>query len=157
MREIQLTDEVYQGLKSFSEDFETDPSRVIGALLDRPEGDRVGTKLLSFLKSPAFRALHTDADRYLAVLGFIFQHHRSDFRDFVEHLSSRRKYFGSSPEEIRETSRHNQARQIPHSPYWAIMNIDTATKRRFLRRAMEFVGFPDEAIAAVGSQLGRHA
>ena len=155
MKKIEVSDEVYQALRSFSSDFEKDPSRVIGALLDRPEEALIGKKLSAFLGSPAFRALGSDADRYLAILGFVYKDHGPDFRDFVEHLSSRRKYFGASPEEIQETSRHNQARQIPNSPYWAIMNIDTATKRRFLRRAREFVGYPDEAIALATSHMGR--
>lgn len=155
MKKIELTDEVYAALRAFASDFERDPSAVIGALLDRPEPELEGGKLKAFTESAAFRALHTDADRYLAILGFVYQTHGRDFRDFVEHLSSRRKYFGASAEEIRETSRHNQARQIPHSPYWAIMNIDTATKRRFLRRALEFVGYPDGAVTHACGLIGK--
>lgn len=109
--------------------------------------------LLAYLRTPAFRALHTGADRYLQLLAWIHRLNPRDFRDFVDHLPSRRKYFGLSEEEVRQTSRHNQARQIPDSPYWAILNLDTATKRRFLRRAMEFSGLPDAVIVSACATL----
>jgi negative modulator of initiation of replication len=49
-------------------------------------------------------------------------------------------------QEILETCRHNQARQIPGTHYWAIMNIDSATKSRFLARVLEFIGYRDPVI-----------
>ncbi len=152
MKHIEVSDEIYEALKAFGQS----PNEVLTHLLQgQSEAAKTGDPLSGFTRSPAFRALHTDADRYLGILGFIYKYHGPDFRDFVEHLSSRRKYFGASPEEILETSKHNQARQIPHSPYWAIMNIDTATKRRFLRRALEYVGYPDATIQHTITLVGR--
>ena len=58
-------------------------------------------------------------------------------------------------EEILATCRHNQARQIAGTQYWAIMNIDTATKRRFLARVLEFVGYREEVIAFACGFLGQ--
>ena len=48
----------------------------------------------------------------------------------------------------------NQARQIDGTQYWAIMNNDTATKRRFLARVLEFIGYRDETIEFACAALG---
>lgn len=110
--------------------------------------------LVAYTLSPEYRVKFSDADRFLALLGWIAGQHTAEFSDFVSHLESRRRYVGLSPEEIRETCRHNQARQIPGTHFWAIMNLDTPTKQRFLRRLMVFVGEPDDAIDAVVATLG---
>lgn len=110
--------------------------------------------LVAYTLSPEFRVKFSDADRFLALLGWIAARQPAEFDDFVSHLESRRRYVGLSPEEIRETCRHNQARQIPGTHFWAIMNLDTPTKQRFLRRLLVFVGETDEAIEAVVATLG---
>ena len=46
----------------------------------------------------------------------------------------------------------NHARQIPGTQYWAVMNIDATTRRRFVCRLLEFIGCHDETVA-----LARHA
>jgi negative regulator of replication initiation len=96
----------------------------------------------------------TDADKYLAILAWVAAKHSSDFTEFIASLASGRRYLGWSREEIIEQCRHNQARPIPGTHYWAIMNIDTATKRRFLARVLEFVGYRDEIIEVVCAAIG---
>ncbi len=110
--------------------------------------------LIAYTLSPEFRVKFTDADRFLALLAWVASQHGPEFSDFVSHLESRRRYVGLSAEEIRETCRHNQARQIPGTHFWAIMNLDTPTKQRFLRRLLVFVGLPDEVIEAAVSTVG---
>lgn len=110
--------------------------------------------LIAYTLSPEFRIKFSDADRFLALLAWIAARQPGEFSDFVSHLESRRRYVGLSAEEIRETCQHNQARQIPGTHFWAIMNLDTPTKQRFLRRLLVFVGEPDEVIDAVVATLG---
>ena len=57
-------------------------------------------------------------------------------------------------DDIVEACRHNQARQIDGTQYWAIMNIDTATKRRFLGRVLDFIGYRESVIELACSTLG---
>jgi negative modulator of initiation of replication len=62
-----------------------------------------------------------------------------------------------SREAIVDQCRHNQARQIPDTHYWAIMNIDTATKRRFLSRVLEFIGYREDIVDFACNAIGmRH-
>ena len=48
-----------------------------------------------------------------------------------------------------------EARQIDGTQFWAIMNIDTATKRRFLARVLDFIGYRDAVIELACSTLRR--
>jgi len=123
------------------------PAELIASWLSSPAVALRSSPLVAFTQSAEFRAKFSDADRYLALLARIAREHSAEFSDFIAHHASGRKYLGLSSEEIRETCRHNQARPIDGTHYWAIMNLDTATKRRFLRRLLVFVGESDDVIA----------
>jgi hypothetical protein len=127
---------------------------LLGTIIAPTPNTRSEDPLIAFTVSPEYRVKFSDADRFLALLSWIAAHHRGEFNDFVSHLESRRRYVGLSADEIRETCRHNQARPIPGTHYWAIMNLDSPTKRRFLRRLLVFVGAADTVIDAVLSTLG---
>ncbi len=127
---------------------------MLAILIHPADGARSEHPLIAYTLSPEFRVKFSDAERFLALLGWVAAHHSEEFTDFVSHLESRRKYVGLSADEIRETCHHNQARQIPGTHYWAIMNLDSPTKRRFLRRLLVYVGAQDEVIDAVVSTLG---
>jgi negative modulator of initiation of replication len=57
-------------------------------------------------------------------------------------------------DEVQEIRARNQARQIPGTHYWAVMTIEAATKARFVRRLLEFVGCHDETVRAALRELG---
>ncbi len=161
MKNIEVSDEVYETLKGLTTGFHQSPNDVLAALLNLPASPAADTEpLIVFVLSSEFRAKFTDADKYLAILGWLASKHPSDFNEFIlslSHGASGRRYLGLSREEIVEQCRHNQARQIPGTHYWAIMNIDTATKRRFLSRVLEFIGYREEVAGFVCSSIGmRH-
>jgi len=162
MKNIEVSDEVYEALRKLTTDFHQSPNDVLAGLL------KVGINvtsadepLIGFLASGDFRSKFTDADKYLAILGWLASRHAPEFGEFIVSLSSSgsgRRYLGMSREDVLEQCRHNQARQIPDTHYWAIMNIDTATKRRFLSRVLEFVGYREDVIEFVCGVIGmRHA
>ena len=127
---------------------------VISSLLSTSGGQLIGDPLYSFTRSAEFRSLTNDSDRYLALLAKVHEMHRNEFQKFVAGQSFKRRYFGLSAEEVCEASKHNQARRIAGSKYWAIMNIDAATKRRFLKRLLVFIGYPDEMVTYVRRLIG---
>jgi negative modulator of initiation of replication len=161
MKNIEVSEEVYETLKKLTTDFHQSPNDVLAALLNLP-GSVMGASdpLIAYMLGAEFRTKFTDAEKYLAVLAWIAARHAADFNEFIISLTngpSGRRYLGLSREEIVEQCRHNQARQIPGTHYWAIMNIDTPTKRRFLSRVLEFIGYRDEIIAFVCGAIGaRH-
>lgn len=155
MKTIEISDEVYAALQELATGFHRTPDEVLASLLhvaDRHSDS--ADPLAAFVLTAEFRALTTDADKYLALLGWVATHHAADFGEFIRSLDHGRRYLGMSREEILETCRHNQARQIAGTPYWAIMNLDTATKRRFLARVLEFVGYREAVIDFVCAVIG---
>ena len=160
VKQIEISDEVYAALQELATGFHRTPDEVLASLLN-VSGDQAGASepLAAFVLSADFRAKFSDADKYLALLSWVALRHPADFGEFIRKLDGGRRYLGLSREEILETCRHNQARQIGGTQYWAILNLDTATKRRFLARVLEFVGYGDVAIdvacAAIGMKRAR--
>lgn len=159
MKKIEISDDVYASLKKLTTDFHQSPNDVLASLLNvgLPPGDS-DEPLIAFLMGAEFRTKFTDADKYLSILGWIADRYASEFDEFILSLSaspSGRRYLGLSRDEIIDQCRYNQARPIPNTHYWAIMNIDTATKRRFLSRVLEFIGFRDAVIDTVCNAIGQ--
>jgi negative modulator of initiation of replication len=162
MKKIEVSDDVYEALKGMTTDFHQSPNDVLAAVLNIGAApNTVDEPLVAFVLGSEFRTKFSDADKYLAILGWIATRHGSEFSEFILSLSasaSGRRYLGLSREAIVEQCRHNQARQIPSTRYWAIMNIDTATKRRFLSRVLEFIGYRQDVVDFVCRAIGiRHA
>lgn len=155
MKNIEVRDEVYDALQRLATGFHRTPDEVLASLLNVPTGSpEAAEPIAAYVLSADFRAKFTDAEKYLALLGWIAERHAAEFGEFIRSQSSGRRYLSMTRDEIVETCRHNQARQIDGTQYWAIMNIDTATKRRFLARVLEFIGYRDEAIEFVCATIG---
>jgi negative modulator of initiation of replication len=158
VKKIDISDDVYEELKRLTSDFHQSPNDVLADLLNvRSLPDSADEPLVAHLLSADFRTKFTDADKYLAILGWIAARHAAEFKEFILSLSgspSGRRFLGMTREEIVEQCRHNQARQIPNTRYWAIMNIDTATKRRFLSRVLEFIGYREGVIEFACGVIG---
>lgn len=96
----------------------------------------------------AIRGLTTDpATRYLALLAWVAREHATDFADFIAHQASARRYLKLSRAEVDAIRHEHHVRQIDGTQYWAVMNIDDATKGRFIHRLLEFIGCPDATVA----------
>lgn len=156
MKTIEVSDEVHAELTRLAAESRRAPTAVLAALLHLPVSPEMGSDpLISFLAGPTLRTKTTDAERYLAILGWVAERQPSDFREYILSLTSGRRYLGLDREEIIAQCRHNQARPIPGTPYWAIMNLDTPTKRRFLARVLEFTGHRPEVVAFACEAIGR--
>lgn len=158
MKTIEVSDEVYAALQNLATGFHRTPDEVLASLLNVPTGSpEAAEPIAAFILSAEFRAKFTDADKYLALLSWISARHAFEFGEFIRAQSGGRRYLTMSREEILETCRHNQARQIDGTQYWAIMNIDTPTKRRFLARLLEFIGYRDVVIDFACQAIGGRA
>ena len=147
MKNIEVSDEVHAALQRLARDFNRTPDEVLASLLQVSAfASESGEPLAAFLIGPVFRANTTDADKYLVVLSWIAERHAAEFGEFIRSEAGDRRYLTMSRDEIVEACRHHQARQIDGTQYWAIMNIDAATRRRFLARMLEFIGYRDEMI-----------
>ncbi len=155
MKTIEVSDGVFAALQQLATGFNRTPDEVLASLLNVPGAPAEAAEpIAAFILSSDFRTKFTDADRYLALLGWIAARHAGEFSEFILSQSSGRRYLSMTREEILETCRHNQARQIPGTHYWAIMNIDSATKRRFLARVLEYIGYREAVIEFVCGLFG---
>jgi negative regulator of replication initiation len=155
MKNIEVSDDVYAALQRLATGFHRTPDEVLASLLQIPTASpEAAEPIAGFVISSEFRAKYTDAEKYLSLLGWIAERHASEFSEFIRSQSGGRRFLSMSREEILETCQHNQARQIDGTQYWAIMNIDTATKRRFLARVLEFIGYRDAVVELVCSAFG---
>lgn len=155
MKKIEVSDSVYAALQDLAVGFNRTPDQVLGSLLNLPATTPDASEpIAAFILSPEFRAKFTDAEKYLALLGWIAERHPADFAEFIRTLDGGRRYLGLSREQVLETCAHNQARQIDGTCYWAIMNLDTPTKRRFLRRVLEFTGYREAVIEFACAAIG---
>jgi len=155
MKHIEISDDVYAALQELATGFHRTPDEVLSSLLNLPSAPTDAAEpLAAYILSPDFRTKFTDADKYVALLGWIAAKHAQEFAEFIRSQSSGRRYLGLSREEVLAACRHNQARQIDGTSYWAIMNLDTATKRRFLARVLEFVGYREAVIDFVCAAIG---
>lgn len=155
MKNIEVSDEVYATLQELAAGFHRTPDEVLASLLNVPQCSLEAPEpLAAFIIGGEFRAKFTDADRYLALLSWIAAHHATEFGEYIRSHSGGRRFLSLSREEILEACRHNQARPIDGTQFWAIMNIDPATKRRFLARMLEFIGYREAVIDFVCGVFG---
>lgn len=109
--------------------------------------------LPNFLAGEDFLGLADPVERYLALLAWCATRHARDFADFISHQESGHRYLMLSREEVQEVRAHNHARQIDGTQFWAVMTIDPKSQHRFVRRLLEFIGAPDEAVTAATRAL----
>ena len=152
MKTVELSDETYAALLSLAATRNQSVDQVLKALLQ--DGPADGDSLLAFLLNTEFRALTDATERYLALLAWCALNHGSDFADFISHQQSGYRYLMLSRDEIHEVRARNHARQIDGTQFWAVMTIDPGTKRRFVRRLLEFIGCRDETVNAACGALG---
>lgn len=113
-----------------------------------------GDHLLFYVIGTEFTALPNSTERYLALLAWAAKNYACDFADFISHQDSARRYLMLSRAEVNDIRAHNHARQIDGTQFWAVMTIDDATRARFVRRLLEFIGCHDETIAQATKAVG---
>jgi negative regulator of replication initiation len=159
MKTIEVSEEVYAALQRLAAaSGHPHPSAALAALLQSSSRAPAAVEpLAAFVLSSAFRSLPDESERYLAVLSWVARHHPAEFSEFIRSQSTSRRFLSLSREEVVATCRRNLARQIDGTQYWAVMNLDSSTKRRFVARLLEFAGYPDfltrfvcEALFAAG-------
>ncbi|HWA26892.1 MAG TPA: hypothetical protein VG734_14630 [Lacunisphaera sp.] len=154
MKKVELSDEAYAALERLAAAKNLSPADLVAALVDPARPPLAGDTLLFHLASAEFNALADPADRYLDLLAWCAKNYATDFADFISHQESGRRYLGMSREEFNETRAHNRTRQIDGTQFWAVMSIDDATRGRFVRRLLEFIGCHDETVAHACRALG---
>lgn len=154
MPKIELTEEAYAALARLAAAKNVSPAELIATLVDAKRPALAGDLLLFHLSSADFTRLGDPTERYLALLAWCARNYSCDFADFISHQESGRHYLAWNRDEINEARARNHARQIDGTQFWAVMTIDDTTKRRFVRRLLEFIGCHDETVALAERSIG---
>lgn len=154
MKKIELSDETFSALERLATAKNLSPADLIAALIGPDRPALAGDNLLFFLTRDEFTGLTDPTARYLALLAWVAQNYACDFADFISHQESGRRYLMLDRHEVNAVRAHNHAEQIDGTQYWAVMSIDDTTKRRFIRRLLEFIGCHDETVAHACRSLG---
>jgi hypothetical protein len=147
MKKLELSDEAYAALQRLAAAKNLSPEELVAALVDPARPPLAGDTLLFHLASEEFTLIADPVERYLALLAWCARHYATDFADFIAHQESGRRYLTLNRDELNEARAHNRARQIDGTQFWAVMTIDDATRGRFVRRLLEFIGCHDETVA----------
>jgi hypothetical protein len=157
MKTVELSDETCAALESLAASKGLTLDQWLTAMLREGHPLLDGDNLVLFLTSAGFRALVDPTERYLALLAWCATNYASDFADFISHQESGHRYLMLSPDEVHAVRAHNHARPIDGTQYWAVMTIDPRSKRRFVRRLLEFIGSRDETVSEACRALGLSA
>lgn len=153
MKHVELSDEAYAALERLAAAKNLAPADVLASLLGAGK-PLSGDHLLFHLVSAEFTALADPTERYLSLLAWAAKYYAFDFADFISHQDSARRYLMLNRDEINDVRAHNHARQIDGTQFWAVMTIDDATRARFVRRLLEFIGCHDETVHQAIKALG---
>lgn len=157
MKTIEVSDDVHAALQRLGARFHQSPSALLELLLYSPAGIRVAgddtDSIAAFVIDRRFAHLATEDERYLALLSWVATRHAAEFCEFIRSQPGQARHLTLSAEDVLAICRRNHARQIAGTQFWAIMNIATDTKRRFVARLLDFVGYRREAIQFVDEAL----
>lgn len=171
---IEITGDVYQYLLRNVFRFGDDPSAVLRRLLYLPEppsslraavetpaAEETPTALdtlksnalVAFLATPHFTTRRTATDRYLGILSRGYQDDPRQFEQVLGLAGRKRRYFARSQNDVHASGRRTHPRSIPASPYWAMTNASTRSKRDTLARVLRILGYTDIAVLAADAAL----
>jgi len=155
VKHIELSDAVYAALQRLAADAHATPDEVLASLLSVPAASSEAAEpLAAFVVGADFQNASSSDDKYLALLGWVAARHAEEFGEFIRGQSRGRRYLSMSREEILEICRGHRAHQIDGTQFWAVLNLDAATKRRFLGRLLEFIGYRDAVVDFVCGAIG---
>jgi negative modulator of initiation of replication len=154
MKRLELSDAAYAELQRLAAAKNLSPAELVEVLVNPTRPPLAGDTLLFHLAGAEFTRLTDPVERYLDLLAWCARHYATDFADFISHQESGRRFLSLNHDEFNETRAHNRARQIDGTQFWAVMNIDDATRSRFVRRLLEYIGCHDETVAFACRALG---
>src|SRR5258707_468840 len=97
MKNIEISEDVYAALQKLANGFNQTPNAVLAGLLNLSSAPRgAADPLASYVVSADFRGKFTDADKYLAILGWVAVRHAGEFNEFIRSQAGGRRYLSLS-------------------------------------------------------------
>jgi negative modulator of initiation of replication len=168
MKTIQIHEEVYEYLLKNTSYIGEDASSIMRRLFGlcnrqtakTVEGkkedagpDISPSKMDECLSSPRVLSERDAVGRFLGILSWLHQRHRSDFDKILMIEGRKRKYFANSEAALEESGTSVYPQKIPDSQYWVVTNNDTPKKARMLGDVLKVLGYGQDEIGKVERSL----
>lgn len=167
MKTVSIEDDVYEFLLKRSTRIGESASDILRRELKiRPNSGNTGNtspqtngsvfasgSLGAFLQTPEFLVESDALGKFLAILSCLHKQDPKKFPAVLNLTGRKRRYFGSSANELEKYGNSVMPRQIKASPYWVISNTDTPKKRQMLSQAMRVLGYDSVSIDEVTAHL----
>ena len=166
MRTLELEDDVYYLVLLRASDVGLAPSSFLRKQLNGPNGTGLGNgvfpspaptapkekskeyqELDRFLQTPAFLVHSDGVGRFVELLAFIYKRSPNRFDSVLNITGDTRKYFAKSRKELEDSGNSVMPKQVPGSPFWVVGNTSTKMKQELLRKALQILGYPGDAIS----------
>lgn len=121
-----------------------------------PTNSKDAAEVSAFLSSPTFLVHPDGIGRFLGLLGFVYKRDPNKFDAVLNISGDSRRYFAKSQKELEDSGNSVMPRPIPGSSFWVVGNNSNKMKQDILRRVMQTLGYPRDAISiAIGAIQSR--
>lgn len=152
MKSIELDDDVYSHIAANTREIGESASDILRRLLSLTEGTSAESdqqhELSEVINHPKLKYQQSSVDKFLFILGKVYEQKPNEFEKILQVHGRGRKYFGQSEQEIIDSGKSTQPREIPGTGYWAMTNSPTSQKAATIRGVLQVLGYGKEACEA---------
>lgn len=154
MRSVAVSPDVYAVLHRLALTYQLTPAQVLAAIVTPPGvAESRSDLIVNVLLQPEFHAQLGD-ERYVSILTWLAHRHASEFGYYLRRDPRSRRYITATPDELRRFRRERITRPLSGTRYWAVLNLRSGGKRRFLRRLLGYIGYQSPLVDVVCSAAG---
>ncbi|SIP94104.1 negative regulator of replication initiation SeqA [Aeromonas sp. RU39B] len=179
MKTIELDDDLYLFIASQTRHIGESASDILRRLLSQPQTDLavvaaepvVATPSLPNVATPSLPNVATERpansglpalldsgelvqeersiQRFMLVLGTLYQDNPEAFTQATEIKGRKRMYFSRDPDALRASGSTTKPKPVPGTPFWVITNTNTSRKQNIIAQLMTSMGYDDALMAQV--------
>jgi negative modulator of initiation of replication len=102
-----------------------------------------------YSQSPSFLASRSVVDQFLSLLSFLHRENPDRFGILESMEGRRRKYIGTSEQELEDSGTSVNPKRIPSTNYWVVTNNSTDNKKLLLKQVLTLLGYGQDTIRSV--------
>lgn len=161
MKTIEIDEELYHFIAGQTKHIGEDASSILRRLLkfNKSEPTNATTAkqtensysiIVYLIKSEKFIKEKSTINRFLAVLGTLYNYNSALFSIAATSLHGRkRKYLAKDKKSLETSGKNTKPREIIGTPYWVISNTNTARKILIIESIMSDMGISESMINQV--------
>lgn len=171
MKTIELDDDLYLFIASQTRHIGESASDILRRLLSQPQTDLAVVAAEPVVATPSLPNVATERpansglpalldsgelvqeersiQRFMLVLGTLYQDNPEAFTQATEIKGRKRMYFSRDPDALRASGSTTKPKPVPGTPFWVITNTNTSRKQNIIAQLMTSMGYDDALMAQV--------